>query len=190
MSKKGLTKEIIVDQAIQKIELHGYAAFSLRSFASALGITVSSLYNHINGQEELYKSIGLRAVDMLVKQEESAIYNKKPKEALCALANAYRQFALEHTELYQIIMGIPKRSDPVLNAAAERIAGPIFQVLAAFGLDEETQIHYQRVLRSIMHGFFIHEISGGFSRSQFDKDISYQVGIECIIANIDRWNKK
>lgn len=189
-TKKGLTKKRIVDQAIQTIELHGYAAFSLRNLASALGITVSSLYNHIDGQEELYQLIGLRAVEMLAVREESAVSGKEPEQALYALADACRQFAQEHPELYQIIMGIPNRSNPRLSAAAEQIATPIFHVLTAFGLDEEEQIHYQRALRSVMHGFIAHETGGGFSRTGFDRNISYQIAIRCIISDIQRSKKK
>lgn len=184
MPRKGLTKEVIIDNAIQTIESNGYADFSLRSLAATLNVTVSSLYNHIQGQEELLAAVGLRAVDILVGQEEQAIGRCPLEQALYALADAYRTFALEHKSLYQIVMGIPRLSDPVLTAAAERIAKPILQVFAAFGLDEEEQIHYQRVLRSVMHGFIAHEIGGGFSRTSFDRNTSYRTAIRCIISDI------
>lgn len=166
------------------IETSGCVDFSLRNLAAALGVTVSSLYNHINGQEELLSAVGLRAVELLILEEELAISGKNPEPALYALADAYRQFALEHTALYQIIMGIPLRSDTVLKAAAERLAEPVLQVLSSLGLQNEAQVHYQRVLRSIMHGFIFHETGGGFLRSEFDREVSYQLAVRCIISDI------
>ena len=50
MAKKGLTKETVIDAAVALIEKNGVASFSLRNLASALEIRVSSLYNHISGQ--------------------------------------------------------------------------------------------------------------------------------------------
>ena len=47
MAKKGLTKEIIVNTALEQIEKNGLLAFSLRNLAASLGVQVSSLYNHI-----------------------------------------------------------------------------------------------------------------------------------------------
>ena len=47
MAKKGLTKEIIVNAALEQIEKNGLSAFSLRNLAASLGVQVSSLYNHI-----------------------------------------------------------------------------------------------------------------------------------------------
>ena len=184
MAKKKLTKEVIIDEALQTIELNGYANFSLRSLAANLDVAVSSLYNHIRGQEDLLTAIGLRAVEMLVNQVLQAISGCAPEQALYALADAYRTFALKHTELYQIITGIPKLADPVLSAAAEQIANPILQVFSAFGLNETMQIHYQRILRSTMHGFIAHETGGGFSRMVFDRNTSYQIAIRCIISDI------
>lgn len=185
MAKKGLTKEIIINAAVAEIEKNGLASFSLRGLAASLKIQVSSLYNHINGQNDLLCAVGFRAVDMLTKLEENAIFGKQKEEALFALADAYRLFAKEHHELYRIIMGVHTLDIPMLESEAEKIIEPILRVLTDYGLDREAQIHYQRMLRSVMHGFFAHEKSGGFSLSSVDKDISYRLCIECIANHLN-----
>ncbi|MDE7210154.1 MAG: TetR/AcrR family transcriptional regulator, partial [Lachnospiraceae bacterium] len=102
MAKKGLTKEIIVNTALGQIEEKGLTAFSLRNLAASLGVQVSSLYNHIHGQNDLLAEVGICAVNMLTGLEEAAIADKLRDEALFSLADTYRQFAGEHTELYRI----------------------------------------------------------------------------------------
>ncbi len=180
MAKKGLTKEIIVNTALGQIEEKGLTAFSLRNLAASLGVQVSSLYNHIHGQNDLLAEVGICAVNMLTGLEEAAIADKLRDEALFSLADTYRQFAGEHTELYRIIMGVHTLDIPLLELEAEKVVKPILRVISDYGIEGDLQIHYQRLLRSIMHGFFAHENSGGFSISDIDKNASYRFAIECI----------
>lgn len=185
MAKKGLTKEMIVNTALREIEENGMSAFSLRNLAALLKVQVSSLYNHIEGQSDLLAEVGLCAVNMLVETEEAAIEGKTRDEALFSLADAYRKFAQEHTELYRIIMGVHTLDIPVLEATVGKIIKPILRVISDYGIDGEQQIHYQRMLRSVMHGFFAHENSGGFSGADVDKDASYRFSVECIAARLN-----
>ena len=61
---------------------------------------------------------------------------------------------------------------PVLEKASEKIVQPILRVISDYGITGDMQIHYQRLLRSVMHGFFAHENVGGFSVSLADRDES------------------
>lgn len=180
MSKKGLTKGSITDAAILLIEEKGLPAFSLRSLATSMGVQVSSLYNHISGQNELLNAVGCRAVNMMTAKEDEAISGKSRDSALFSLADAYRSFALEHPELYRIIMGVHVLNLTVLEQEIKSIVAPILTVLASYGMPEEKQMHYQRILRSIMHGFFAHEHTGGFSLASLDREISYKLAIKCV----------
>ena len=185
MAKKRLTKEIIVNTALEQIEKNGLSAFSLRNLAASLGVQVSSLYNHIEGQRDLLAEVGICAVNMLTGLEEAAIADRLRDEALFSLAEAYRRFAGEHTELYRIIMGVHMFDIPLLESEAEKIVKPILRVISDYGIEGNRQIHYQRLLRSVMHGFFAHENSGGFSVSDIDKDVSYRFAIECVAIRMN-----
>ena len=180
MARKGLTKEVIADAALALIEEKGLKEFSLRTLASSLEVQVSSLYNHVSGQNELLTEVGIRAVDILTALEENAIAGKKTDEALFALADAYRLFATEHPELYRIIMGVHILHLSVLETEIRKIVTPILTVLSGYGLPEEKQMHYQRILRSIMHGFYAHESTGGFTYTEIDRETSYRLAIGCI----------
>ena len=188
MAKKGLTKETVIDAAVALIEKNGVASFSLRNLASALEIRVSSLYNHISGQNELLTEVGIRAVTLLTAMEEEAIAGKETDEALFALADAYRLFAGEHPELYRIIMGVHILRLTVLETEIKKIVAPILTVLSGYGLPEDRQMHYQRILRSIMHGFYAHESTGGFTYTQIDRETSYRLAIQCVAGalNVER----
>lgn len=189
MARKGLTKEAIAEAAFALIEQKGLAAFSLRALASSLEVQVSSLYNHISGQNELLTEVGIRAVDLLMSLEEKAIAGKETDEALFALADAYRLFAKNHPELYRIIMGVHVLHLSVLEQEIKRIVAPILTVLTGYELPIERQMHYQRILRSIMHGFYSHESTGGFTYTEIDRETSYYLAIQCVAGALNAERK-
>ncbi len=180
MAQKGITKEIIINSAMALIEERGLSNFTLRELSGRLGIRVSSLYNHIKSQNELLMEVGLRAVDMLTELESTAISGVSEDSALFALADVYLSFACAHSELYRIIMGVHTMNIPLLESAVSKIADPIFTVIKSYGIDGDMSFHFQRMLRSLMHGFFSIQYDGGFSNNLVNQRESYHMAIGCL----------
>mgnify|MGYP001288864288 FL=1 len=186
MPRQGLNREAVIAAAIRLIEEKGISKFSLNELAKSLHIKPASLYSHIESSEALLTDIGVIAVRQMVSSEKEAIEGKTGDEALFALASAYRKFAKEHYELYLLIMNIPKGKNPVLELAAEDIVQPIMEVLGSYKIDRETQLHYQRAVRSMMHGFVAHEEYGAFSHYPVDRDKSFEISIGLIAESLRR----
>ena len=162
MPKQGLSKESVVQAAIQLIEEKGIVQFSMAQLAQRLNIKTASLYNHIDSMNQLLECVGEDAVRRIAGQETLAIEGKKCDDALFALAETYRTFVREHYELYRVIMAFPKLDNPSLEQEAGKIVSPILEVLSSYGLTETQQQHWQRVLRAVMGGYALHGQSGGF----------------------------
>jgi AcrR family transcriptional regulator len=64
-TRTGGTADAIQEAAANLFYEHGYAATSLREIASAVGIQVGSLYNHIDGKHELLRNIMVRIMNEL-----------------------------------------------------------------------------------------------------------------------------
>lgn len=186
MPRQGLNKEVVTAAAIRLIEEKGVSNFSLNELAKALDIKPASLYSHIQSIEALFTDIGIIAVRQMVLCEKEAIAGKTRDEALFALASAYRNYAKEHYELYLLVMNIPKGNNPVLELAAEEIVEPIMEVLKSYKITKEMRIHYQRCLRSIMHGFVAHEEYGAFTHFPIDRSKSYEISIRLIADSLMR----
>ena len=140
VARKGLSKAVLTEAAMALIEEKGLANFSLRALAASLEVQVSSLYNHISGQNALLTEVGIRAVELLTAMEEEAVAGKMTDEALFALADAYRRFAGEHPQLYRIIMGVHVLHLSVLETEIKKIVTPILAVLSGYGLSEEERL--------------------------------------------------
>ena len=180
MPKKGLSRELIIDTALQLVDRGGPATCSMRELAEVLEVKAASLYNHIAGMDDLMGHVGLRAVEMRTAAQLAAIGEKTRLDGLVALANSYHAFAMTHPHLDRVIMGLQRDLSPVLPQASELTMQPILKVLNSYVLSDEAKIHWQRVLRAAMHGFCYHQHIGAFSHSDLPVSDSYQLAIRCI----------
>ena len=100
MRTKGLTKEVIVEQAIAYIQDTGQAVVSLHEAARRLGVKAPSLYNHIKNTKELQYEIVQYAIEQFAAKQKEATQDKKGDEAIRAFAQAY----------YKHIIRLPRRT--------------------------------------------------------------------------------
>lgn len=186
MFHKGLNKEIIIDTAKELIEQDGFQAFSMRRLAEKLNIKAASLYTHIESIEMLFTEVGLAALQDQKECLLGAVGEKHRDAAVKAVAESYRQFASEHIELYRLIMQMPLGNNETLKEAAAVTAEPFMKVLNDYNISGSRKMHWQRVLRGIMHGFISEERSGYFSHYPVSVNESYNIAVDCAIDGLHK----
>ena len=186
MFHKGLNKKIIVESAKEMMEKDGVQQFSMRKLAEKLDVKTASLYAHIESMDALFTEIGLAALKDQKDCLMSAIGEKHGDAAIEAVAESYRQFAAEHMGLYRLIMQMPSGDDEVLKEAAAVTAEPFMKVLEDYHISESRKMHWQRVLRGLMHGFISEEQSGYFSHYPVPVKESYDIAIGCVISGLHK----
>ncbi len=190
MFHKGLNKEIIIDAATELIEEDGFSGFSMRKLADKLGIKTASLYTHIESMEALFTEVGLCALKNQRDFLLAAIGENQGDSAVIALSESYPRFALEHRELYKLIMQMPSGKNEVLKEAAAMTVEPFMRVLDEYNIGEERKMHMQRVLRAIMHGFVSEALLGYFSHYPVSADESYRIAVDCAIDGLHRQERE
>ena len=98
---KGLSAESITVAATELIEQYGRSGFSMRLLADTMGVKTASLYNHIENMDTLLTEVCRYALRMQEDGELRAIAGKTGREAVWALAWAYRRFAQNPPEDYR-----------------------------------------------------------------------------------------
>ena len=136
--------------------------------------------------ETLFTEVGLSVLNDQKDAQLTAIQGKTGDAAVFALAESYRIFARSHAALYQLIMQMPMGQDETLKAAAAMTAEPSMLVLQAYPMPEERRMHWQRVLRGVMHGFVSQEAAGYFSHYPVNLDESYHLAIQCVVDGLHR----
>lgn len=158
----------------------------MRRLAEKLNIKAASLYTHIESMEMLFTEIGLAALQDQKECLLGAIGEKHRDAAVKAAAESYRQFASEHIELYRLIMQMPSGNNETLKEAAAVTAEPFMKVLDDYNISESRKMHWQRVLRGIMHGFISEEQPGYFSHYPVSVNESYNIAIACAIDGLHK----
>jgi AcrR family transcriptional regulator len=180
MGRAGLTPDLVTKAAADLVNREGRAGLSLARLASELGVRSPSLYNHVDGLEDLERLVAFAGIDQLAEVCRAAVMGRSRSDALEALAVAYRGFAKAQPGVYSLTQ-IARPQDPEFGDRAARVMEPVTAVLAGFGLGDDELIHAVRCLRAALHGFATLETGNGFGL-----DIDVEASFEWLVAMVDR----
>jgi AcrR family transcriptional regulator len=161
--RAGLTTGRVVEAAGELADREGLAELTLARVAAGLGVRTPSLYNHIDGLDDLRRHLTLRGLAELNHRLQRAAVGTASGDAVRAIAVAFRAFALEHPGLYAATVPSTEVEDAAVRQAGSAVVATVVAALSGYGLGETGQIHAARTLRSAVHGFVALELSGGFA---------------------------
>lgn len=98
--------------ARQHMAERGTAGLSLRAIARALGITAPAIYNYFPRLDDLITALIVDAFTDLadaMELAEAAEPSERPYDKVMALCLAYREWAIAHPTVFQLIYGNPIR---------------------------------------------------------------------------------
>ena len=184
MPRAGLSVERVVGRAAQIVDEHGLEALSLSRLAADLGVAPPSLYKHVAGMDDLVRGVSVRAVEELADRLAASVMGLAGRDALSALAEAYRAFAHEHPGLYPMTQAPVKmpggESDPMRSMAARRTVDIVTAALAGYGIPDERVVDAVRMTRASLHGFVDIEVRGGFAM-----DVPIDVSFAMLVDALD-----
>lgn len=182
MAKRGLTRDQIIQAAVELIGEKGYDDFSLRTLAAKLGVQPASLYNHVEGIDEISTEIALHASEQMKQTLNAAIEGKEADRAFVDAALAYRQFAMENPEVYKALVHMPLSQDENVRRAGLQSFRPMRELIHSYGLERRDAINFSRGLRSVMHGFIELTNNGFMQKDYVTRDESYHAIIVSYLA--------
>lgn len=184
MSKRGLTKETVLDAAEALVEQVGADRLTTGMLAEKLGIKPASLYNHMDSTDSLRAALAERAIRALSKELSAAVNGRSREDAFFSLANAYRAFAHRSPGMYHLILRVPMSGNDEVTTALPEIVHPVLRLFHDFDLSDTERTHFQRVLRTVMHGFSTQELCGFFNHSDESRDDTYRLAIRLVLNGI------
>lgn len=181
MARMGLDTAKVVDAAAEIVDRDGLGALTLARVAREVGVRAPSLYNHVEGLDDLERRLGLRGLEILGRECRTAVMGRVGPDALVEAMNAYRRVAAEHPGLYRLTQAVPSEEDPEWDQASDAIVEAVLAVLSGYGVEGDDAIHAARTIRSALHGFALLESEDGFGLRQ-DVDESFRF----LVTTIDR----
>lgn len=189
MPRAGLSHDAVVRLAVEVVDAGGPTGFTdltLAKVATKAGVAAPSLYKHVGSLADLRRDVAIVAVREVAAAAAAATVGRAGADALQALADAWRTYALDHPGRYAATQIGPDPDDPAAaplrDAAADSIQ-VVIAVLRGFGLPDARVIDAVRAVRAGVHGFVALELGGGF-RMREDVDQSFAVLVEMLVAGV------
>jgi AcrR family transcriptional regulator len=182
----GLSEELVIDEAARLADEVGLEQMTLTVLAERLGVRQPSLYKHVDGVEALRRGIALRAKADLGETLARSAVGRSREDAIVAMSEAYRRWALAHPGQYGAAQRAPEPNDEADQAVSRAVVDICADVLRGYGLEGEDAIDAIRAFRSALHGFVSLETAGAFGLPQ-DVDRSYAQLVRALSMAFAQW---
>jgi AcrR family transcriptional regulator len=99
----------VLEAAGEIVEAGGIDGLTIRAVAQAVGYSPGAIYEYFDSKEAILKALYFGGADGLGAYCERAVAVLPPEasaiDAIAALGHAYRAYALNHPDLYQLVFG-------------------------------------------------------------------------------------
>lgn len=159
--RQGLTRQLILDEAIAAIDEDGLTHLTMRSLGARLGVEAMALYRYVNGREDLLEGV----VDTLVEQIRVDPGGRmEPVDGwqgfLQWLAHSVRRVAIEHPSIFPLVAtrhpAAPWLRPPLRSL---RIVDEFLDALTSRGFSDRRAVDAYRIFTSFLIGHLLLEIS-------------------------------
>ena len=186
MARAGLTNIVVVEAAEAMIDVPDAGPLTLAALADRLGVKQPSLYKHIDGMDDLCRSIAVRAKLELADVMARAAVGKAGGDAITSMSHSYRKWAATHPGRYATTVRAPAPGDAGDEAASFEITKVAFEIMSGLGLQGDDAVDAIRALRAVLHGFVALEAQGAFALPT-DIDRSFDRLVAGVIASLASW---
>lgn len=172
--RRWLTRDTVIETAAKMAdEMGDVQSVTLAAIARKLNVRSPSLYNHVDGIDDLKKGMALYAVRELVRCLQRATTGQVGRDALLTTAIAYRRFAQKHPGIYALTIRAPDADASDLVDLAQMLLQSLLLMMASLGLEGEDALHAVRGLRALLHGFVSLEVAEGY-KMPLSRDESFR----------------
>ena len=187
--RRPLDAERVIAAAAEIADTDGLDKLTLTRVADALGVRQPALYRHVEGYDDLLRSLSRRGREILAQRLAGAAVGLSGDAAVAAVGYAWRQMVRDHPGIYAATDRYPCAGDAELESAVERVLGVLSQVLRGYDLTEEDRVHAARTLRSAFHGFS-HLESGDGHPLPHDPEDTFDHLVQLLCAGIQRLSRR
>ncbi|MCL2199804.1 MAG: WHG domain-containing protein [Defluviitaleaceae bacterium] len=148
-----IDKQMITQVAAGMANKNGLEKVTLKELAKELGIRSPSLYNHIQGLDELRNSVMLYGWSQLGNSVAMSAIGKSGDEAVRAMCKSYRDYIMANPGVFDAMMWLNRNSSQEAEQTTDDLARLVAMILAGYNLGENEKIHASRMFRSFLQGF-------------------------------------
>lgn len=158
---RGLSRDRIVDAALELIDEQGMAAVTMRALAARLGVEAMSLYRHVENRDKLFDAVVDRIVNELNEDDQvspSPVRGWRPY--LAEVARGIRRYARAHPHAFPLVATRPTEA-PWINPPLRSVdwIEAFLAALLADGFTDEQVLFAYRTFNGFLLGYLLLETS-------------------------------
>ena len=186
MPRAGLSSQRVVSEAALVADEGGLDALTLAAVAQRLGVTLPSLYKHVEGIDGLRRDLAVLGMAELARVLTRGVLGRTGRDALEAVAHGYRDFARNRPGLYAASVRAPRAGDVAHEAVSQDALDVAVALVRSYGIDGAGIVHAIRILRASLHGFVSLEAGGAFGMPQ-DVERSFEHLVDVLHLALEGW---
>jgi len=154
-----------------------------KKIAADLVTEMEAFFGKVDTIPQMKQALAIAGYQGLRRQIEKAVEGKTGLDAVRAMALAMRSFALGSPGLAVASFRDPEIDNPEYQKAAGQLAQTVRRVFSDVGITDESAKHAIRILKSLVRGFVLGEMSAQVARPmEYQK--SYVLAVEIFVSGL------
>lgn len=180
-TSRRLSRQSIVAIAVGIADDRGLQAVTLANVAAEAGCKAPSLYNHVDGLDDLLDELCLASTTHFSDALRDSVVAKIGSDALHSYAHAWRNYVLAKPGRYQATLRPMKVRHAEHVAVNAGMTIPAGSMLSTLGIPDDRLDDAGRALRSGLHGFSLLELTDNIGP---DPESSFASVVEVLTAGL------
>lgn len=189
MSRADIDKSVIINKAVELANEIGFEKVTLKLLASNLNIKPPSLYNHINGLEDLQKEVMLYGWKQLEERVIEAAIGVTGYDALEAMGRAFYKYSTENPGVFDAMLWYNKFQSDEMQDATKRIFSVIYKIFSTLNISQENCDHLIRTYRAFLEGYILLVNNNAFGHPLSIED-SFEISLKVLKAGTKTLERK
>jgi AcrR family transcriptional regulator len=145
----------------------GISSLTARRLSASVGASTKVVYNHFGGMPGVIAALYDHGFNVLAEQIAEGVKAARPRENIAAIANAYRGFAVENADIFDLMYGRPVAillPTPDTRASARLALDILMNTFSEYGLSNAED--QARAFWAAVHGVVTLERAAWFDRKE------------------------
>lgn len=189
MPKTKISKEMVIKEAAHMANKIGIENLSLKTLAAELGVKSPSLYNHVDGLDDLKQQLmfyGWKEVEDKIIQ---SVIGLTGYDAIRSICYTFHEYATENQGVFSAMLWYNQFENEQAREVVSKMFSVFFNITKSLNISQDNCIHLVRMFRGFLEGFALLENHNAFGNTQLIKD-SFELSIDILIEGTKKLERK
>lgn len=163
----------------------GIEKLSLKTLAARLGVKSPSLYNHVDGLDDLKRQVMLYGWKEMEDRMIQAVIGVTGYDAVRAMCHAFHKYATENQGVFSAMLWFNQFEDEQTLETASRMTSIFFKITDSLNISQENCCHLVRMFRGFLEGFALLENHHAFGNEQPIEE-SFHLAVDILIKGMKK----